>query len=199
VGYWIRNVSESWAAVIVINEKETVMRFEHDYSAQQLNFGVGMVCHPCSLGEISCPKYDILELKFNRLSQKFYQVIPKGGWDTDPWIRELPRISEGKSVEPGDPFPSHWHWNPYTGGKLPRLHRDYSDTHLSMGDGMIFHPVTGSKLDECEFTETITTYQGMSASPRYYKPAIGDGRDRKAGEPYPDHWRFDPYTGAPLS
>src|SRR5438105_4469914 len=85
------------------------MKFERFYTAQELDIGLGMVCHPCC----GIP-FDRLRRSGNR----FYTSFHRGGWDDDPEQLWQDRISEGKDVEAEEPFPAHWKWDPYSGKKL---------------------------------------------------------------------------------
>lgn len=87
------------------------MTFERDYSTDELDLGVGMVCHPCN-------GHAMDNLHFLSTSRSFYLSVPEGGWDWDPPTSYFPRISEGKGVRIGDPYPAHWQWDPYSGTPL---------------------------------------------------------------------------------
>ena len=87
---------------------------------------------------------------------------------------------------------------------MKRLRRSYTALELDMGQGMKFHPVTRTLLDcvgvKFDRGKTIFFYEG-GCRWHYYRgdlPRIGDGGSRKKGDPYLDHWRFDPYTGREL-
>ncbi len=77
--------------------------------------------------------------------------------------------------------------------------RDYSAAELDEGVEMTYHPVTRCLLADLQFDRSrgVYYYDGGSAW-WYYKrdlPRIGDGHSRFAGDNYPTHWRFDPFTG----
>ncbi len=101
------------AAVFDIIEKEIVMRFEHSYSAQELDLGVGMVCHPYNGHPMASQN-----LHYLTTSRSYEIMMMQGAWNREPDQEVLPRIGEGKDVVSGDPFPEYWKWDPYTGKKL---------------------------------------------------------------------------------
>ena len=87
------------------------------------------------------------------------------------------------------------------------LPRNYTLHELDQGQGMAFHPVTGKGLeyyrnfphgfDEEEHCFSFRT--GWGGYGTLHLPRIGDGKPRKEGDPYLDHWTFDPFTGESLS
>ena len=84
-----------------------------------------------------------------------------------------------------------------------RLRRDYSAAELDEGEGMTFHPVTGIPFagsgywysDEYREYYIRSGWAGLGNLPQ---GRIGDGQLRSAGDPYPPHWLFDPFTGKKL-
>ena len=106
------------------------------------------------------------------------------------------------------------------------LPRNYSLLELDRGDDMLFHPCTGRprpqeglvpefrfcflSFDEPprrHYTVAVATYKQWSFYGCYcsYQGGsskewrrIGDGRDRQKGDPFLDHWQYDPFTGEKL-
>jgi hypothetical protein len=85
------------------------MRFDRSWAVFQLDRGDGMKVHPVT-GE------SLKSLSFN--GYLFYIAIHRGGWDYDCEHRYRERISEGRDVQKGEGFPSHWRYDPYTGQPL---------------------------------------------------------------------------------
>ncbi len=93
----------------------------------------------------------------------------------------------------------------------PVLKVSYSAELMDRGRGMVFHPVDGKSLTEAPFNsdfqydsdqsqyfaQSNPHWDGTEGS-RYYYHRIGDGSDYSAGDFYPNHWIFDPYTGKTL-
>lgn len=105
--------------------------------------------------------------------------------------------------------------------KLPMW---FSASEMNQGKEMFFHPLTGDSLNSLllkSWSEPCIGYPSvgdwgqardlsrpyLSSQTHYGQyfqkegerlPLIGDGKDRKKGDPYPEHWRFDPFTGEEL-
>jgi hypothetical protein len=92
-----------------------------------------------------------------------------------------------------------------------KLPWDFSANALDNGVGMNFHPVTGVDRVANSFgcgvgfvrfngfdPETCRFYIYEGYDMYTYLPRIGDGKPRSTGDPYPEHWRFDPFTGIPF-
>ena len=96
----------------------------------------------------------------------------------------------------------------YEGGAFMKiLTRDFTADELDEGIGMAFHPVIGKGLDYYRHYP-----HGYDADEHQFKfrtgwggcgilhlPRIGDGKSRQKDDQYPEHWKFDPYTGVALS
>lgn len=84
-------------------------RLPRDYSAQQLERGRGMTCHPvCGMPLVECV-YDPQRQRFFRVS-----VL-------DGCRYALDRIGDGRDHDEGDRYPRHWNYDPYTGERLKPL------------------------------------------------------------------------------
>lgn len=89
--------------------------------------------------------------------------------------------------------------------------RAYTARQLNHGEGMIFHPFTGERLDTLEFTyhgkqflrrvPGLVVAWGVEDDILHYRPCIGGcGRKNyREGDSYPHRWIFDPFTGEKLS
>ncbi len=74
------------------------------------------------------------------------------------------------------------------------LHRDYTAEQVDRGEGMIFHPHSGRPIREYVYDVWRNQYHYIGA----YLSRIGRGACLRAGDPYPDHWVYDPLTGEAL-
>lgn len=86
---------------------------------------------------------------------------------------------------------------------MKTIPRDYTSEELERGEGMVFHPLTGNALSILIWSENLHEF----FHPAWYEifpwwcglqGKIGAGRALRAGDPYPDHWKFDPYSGEKL-
>ena len=86
---------------------------------------------------------------------------------------------------------------------------DYTSDAMDRGERMNFHPMTGIEL-------RVPAYYLFSEERRnhYYRPTlgawsgllgeridlarIGENHDYRAGDKFPGHWKFDPYSGEAL-
>ncbi len=91
------------------------------------------------------------------------------------------------------------------------LQRSYSAKELNHAEGMDFHPVSGEPIRELIYNELDAEFYkkysfwlnlqfGMDSNIRYSRQGrIGTGKAlHLPGESYPEHWKFDPFTGAQL-
>ncbi len=91
----------------------------------------------------------------------------------------------------------------------------YRPRQMIQGIGLTFHPIVGLELKDLVYHAmdgrlslrnpgNWLMKQGLSPSAcevieEIYFPCITDGRDDyTVGSPYPQHWKFDPFTGEPL-
>lgn len=84
---------------------------------------------------------------------------------------------------------------------------DYSAKELDMGLRMQWHPIEHLRLvddlghrlwDAFGFCHGTGTLIWSIGEKQVELPRIGDGHPRQAGDPYPEHWVFDPFTGERL-
>ena len=86
------------------------------------------------------------------------------------------------------------------------LPRDFTAEEMDRGEGMTFHPCSLTRNRrrmedfQYDFENKIHffTSNWLGSVGRYDRPRIGTGQDCKAGEPFPDHWVQDPWTGETL-
>ena len=87
--------------------------------------------------------------------------------------------------------------------------RAYTANQLNHGEGMTFHPISGELLSTLEFADkgcvwcryifVLRTGWETPEPPREYLKCITGGKKLYAvGDRYPQHWRFDPFTGGRL-
>src|SRR3989338_1021075 len=87
--------------------------------------------------------------------------------------------------------------------------RVYTAKQLNRAEGMTFHPLSGELLSTLEFSDSgcvwcrsifvLRTGWENQEPPREYLKCITGGKKLYAvGDPYPRHWRFDPFTGERL-
>lgn len=97
--------------------KERVMStFVRHYTAKQLNRGEGMTYHPASGKQLS-------DLAYVKSKERFchYIELTRLWFDLDDRYECIwqERIGTGRKEHfPGDPFPKHWQFDPWTGKKL---------------------------------------------------------------------------------
>ncbi len=93
-------------------EKPTQKKFHRPHDAEELNRGEGMDVHPVS-GE------PLRFMIFDAREKHFIHLTSRGAWNDSPDETPLPPIVPADtSYGPGDPFPSHWEFDPYTGKPL---------------------------------------------------------------------------------
>ena len=117
-------------------------------------------------------------------------------------------------------FDAHWRYSPITGKLLKGRNAmaeqivSYTSEQIDEGKfGAEFYPVTGESLADLQYNRARQQFFGkdhrseqgvgwcvtVELEPkRAYRPRIGDGSDRKTGELFHEHWRFDPFTGQAL-
>lgn len=88
------------------------------------------------------------------------------------------------------------------------LPRDYTAVQMDRGEGMKYHPhdcrILKEKEGSLEFIKSEAAYcfqpgiYKWMAHERWLLPRIGNGKPHRAGDPYPAHWRFCPFTGERL-
>lgn len=180
--------------------------FDRDYTVDQLDRAEGMHFHPCdNMGGLDMT--DREHTHYDEESHTFYQI--GGGWGTLTFTR--PRISDGTTKKKGDPYPAHWTFDPFTGELLQRhFSRAFTADDLDRGKGLQFHPCHPSAASQflwaltssCGFEWFEKTRQFIcKGSPPYDAmtlPRISTGADVKAGDPYPSHWLYCPFTGGSL-
>ncbi len=80
--------------------------------------------------------------------------------------------------------------------------KDYSVEQLDKGIDMQFHPHTGELLSDLKFDATIffhvTSPVGWGEAEWERRERISNGGPCSAGDPYPVHWQYDPWTGKTL-
>ena len=81
---------------------------------------------------------------------------------------------------------------------MKRLRRSYTSLEMDVGEGMIFHPVSGENLSAYYFHRRSGCFFPCNGDGDNIQDRIGDGLARQQGDPYPSHWRFDPDTGKKL-
>ena len=86
---------------------------------------------------------------------------------------------------------------------MQKFYCAYSHAELTRAKGMKYHPITGLRIN------SYVTYRrqvscsgewGHNVSVEYvpdsiFLPEISAGKDYKAGDAYPNHWKFCPFTG----
>lgn len=172
------------------------------YTDLDLDRGVGMKFHPlCGI--------ELRRLSYDFESRWFSFTFHFGGWCMEGKRVTYDRISGGGSWRVGEPYPSHWKFHPLTGKALKGSNAmteqivSYTSEQIDAGQfGMKFHPVTGEEMAQFTLVRLDPGSRRLYCCAGWnYKffPRIGDGSDRKTGELYHEHWRFDPFTGQPLS
>lgn len=78
------------------------------------------------------------------------------------------------------------------------LPRDYSAEEMDRGEGMEFHPDDGTVLGALSFSSEVGCFFCLGYWSADYLERISDGKSHRMGAPYPQHWRFDPFTGESL-
>lgn len=93
----------------------------------------------------------------------------------------------------------------------PTFDRDYTVAQLHRGDGMLFHPYTGDRLETLIFAKKGKRFHRRIVGPVtgwcFYEDVttfiplerIGRCGCKCAGDVYPLDWLFDPFTGEFLS
>lgn len=94
--------------------------FSRNYTAKQLNRGEGMTFHPVT-GE------QLLHLTFHshgKMWSRLRRILPTGGWQEIEYRCELITHIAGtkKAYFPGDEYPTHWQFDPFTGARLNGFH-----------------------------------------------------------------------------
>ena len=72
------------------------------------------------------------------------------------------------------------------------LGRGYSAEELDRGEGMTYHPDYGLPLSLFEYDDEHHQFRGHSD----LLDRIGCSLFCSKGDPYPQHWNFDPFSGA---
>ena len=184
--------------------------FARDYTADQLDRGEEINFNPHCDGGLS----DKLRSHYNAERHQFY--YPGGGCSMSPSY--MPRIGDGTDKRKGDPYPSHWLFDPLTGEFLRGFDRNYTAEELDRGEGMKFHPCAYDQGDRyvlvpfelgmVEFRDgsdhnhCIVEYDlehRKFRTKKEFLEQISDRADVKRGDPYPEHWMTDPFTGEWLS
>jgi hypothetical protein len=74
--------------------------------------------------------------------------------------------------------------------------RDYTCQDLDLGKSMSFHPVRGVALAKLTLlAEAPAVYFLIGEG---FLPRISEEVDVRAGDPFPAHWLFHPFTGQRL-
>lgn len=115
--------------------------FVRDYTVDQLDRGEEIQFHPCRDGGTPYCRSPWsfsakLHSHYDAERREFY--YPGGGCSMSPSY--MPRISDGTDKKRGDPYPSHWLFDPFTGEFLRGFDRDYTAEELDRGERMKFHP-----------------------------------------------------------
>lgn len=87
--------------------------------------------------------------------------------------------------------------------------RSYTAKQLNRGEGMTFHPISGERLSNLEFSmhgqrwsrciPLLSTGWGEREYRYEHLRCIAGGKKCfEEGEAYPSHWNFDPFTGKVL-
>jgi hypothetical protein len=159
---------------------------------------------PWKFGPDDRPRY------YDEERHEFY--YPGGGCSMSPSY--MPRISDGTDKRKGDPYPSRWLFDPFTGAFLRGFECDYTADELDRGEGMKFHPCAndhGSRYVVLPFEPGVDGFRdgkhhyhwiaGYDPQQRRFRTKrehlvrISDGKNVKKGDPYPEHWMTDPFTG----
>lgn len=87
------------------------------------------------------------------------------------------------------------------------FNRDYTSDQLDRAEGMLWHPCKSSprfrlangtwhdlSYDEDRHQVRVTWHASMDEVSIAHLPRIGDGTDKKKGDPYPSHWTVDPFN-----
>ena len=107
------------------------------------------------------------------------------------------RCFDGGAVPPDYPFRS------LGNTQEPTLPRAYSSEAMDDGEGMLFHPLVGTRLEHMEKCDrsfakvipAISSWFNPFGCDYEFSWFIGDGKSHPQGGVYPYHWRYDPYTG----
>ena len=67
-----------------------------------------------------------------------------------------------------------------------------SPEEMDRGTHFKYHPVNGALLSDLLYDEESCAYIDPKKG---LLPRIGDGKPRKLGDPYLDHWQYDPDLG----
>lgn len=89
--------------------------------------------------------------------------------------------------------------------------RHYTAKQLNRGEGMTYHPASGKQLSDLVYVKskerfchcielTRLWFDFDDRYERIWQERIGTGRKEYfSGDPFPKHWRFDPWTGEKLN
>ena len=69
---------------------------------------------------------------------------------------------------------------------------------LNRGRDMRFHPENGRSFGSFHFDRSLGQWFELGYWDSDYFPCISEGKNIVPGDPYPSHWRFDPWTGERL-
>jgi hypothetical protein len=200
--------------------------FDRDYTAEQIDRAEEMQFHPCRDGTnpirgIRSPwKFSPADRPphYDEKRHEFYYL----GGGCSMSSSYMPRIGDGMDKKKGDPYPSHWLFDPFTGDFLRGFDRDFTAEELDRAEGMQFHPCDceeGHSTALLHFGPGKDEYRegkwhyyddivGYDAEQRRFKAKhpssrrrcqlfcrISEGKDVLRDEPYPEHWITDPFTG----